>query len=132
MPVGEVGRGSRYIKYKSNPNSIVSSFHPEKLWAYEASKLKYYFAICEFTSPKMANLAFEEVDSTKVGHSSMCMDLWSIAPPNVVGVFMNRPIWDVAMSIPGNYEPPDFVLGALQVLATSAPGTDFQINVTDK
>ena len=39
-----------------------SDFDPEKLRAYEASKLKYFFAIVKFAKSEHANIAYREVD----------------------------------------------------------------------
>ena len=91
-----------------------SDFDTEKLRAYEASKLKYYFAVVEFTLPEYADVAYKEVDGLELEHSSAAMDLRAIPPDEVDGVVKDRQLRDEATSIPSNYQPPDFVISALQ------------------
>ena len=47
-------------------------------------------------------------------HSSAAVDLRSIPPDQLNGVVKDRTLRDEATSIPSNYVPPDFVVGALQ------------------
>jgi len=91
-----------------------SDFDTEKLRAYEASKLKYYFAVVEFASAEYADVAYREVDGMELEYSSAAMDLRSIPPDEVHGVIKDRELRDEATSIPSNYQPPDFVVSALQ------------------
>jgi len=91
-----------------------SDFDPEKLRSYEASKLKYYFAIVEFSKSEQADVAYREVDGMEFEHSSSAIDLRSLPPEEVDGVIKDRPMRDEATSVPSNYEPPDFVVSALQ------------------
>jgi hypothetical protein len=91
-----------------------SDFDPEKLRAYEAAKLKYFFAIVEFLEAEHADLVYQEVDGMEFERSSAAMDLRTISPEEVPTVTSNRPMRDEATSIPGNYQPPDFVVSALQ------------------
>ncbi|KAG7346829.1 NUC153 domain containing protein [Nitzschia inconspicua] len=91
-----------------------SDFDPEKLRAYEASKLKYYFAIVQFAQPEHADLVYQEVDGMEFERSSAAMDLRTIPPQEVPNVTTDRPLRDEATSIPGNYQPPEFVVSALQ------------------
>lgn len=91
-----------------------SDFDPEKLRAYEASKLKYYFAIVEFTKPEHADIAYREVDGMEFEHSSSAIDLRTLPPEALEDVVKDRSMRDQATSIPSNYEPPDFVVSALQ------------------
>lgn len=91
-----------------------SDFDTEKLRAYEASKLKYYFAVVEFTLPEYADVAYKEVDGLEIEHSSAAMDLRAIPPDKVDGVVKDRELRDEATLIPSNYQPPDFVISALQ------------------
>mmetsp|Transcript_19617 Transcript_19617/g.30235 ORF Transcript_19617/g.30235 Transcript_19617/m.30235 type:complete len:776 (+) Transcript_19617:177-2504(+) len=97
-----------------NPNAIDSDFDPEKLREYEASKLKYFFAVVEFSSPEHADIAYREVDGLELEHSSAAIDLRSIAPDELDGVKEGRKIRDEARAVPSNYEPPEFVINALQ------------------
>lgn len=91
-----------------------SDFDPEKLRAYEASKLKYFFALAEFSKPEHADMVYREVDGMEFEHSSATIDLRTVPPEEVVNVVMDRPLRDEATSVPGNYEPPEFVISALQ------------------
>jgi hypothetical protein len=91
-----------------------SEFDAEKLRAYEASKLKYFFAIVEFAKPEHANIAYREVDGMEFEHSSSAIDLRTLPPEALEDVIKDRAMRDEATSIPSNYEPPDFVVSALQ------------------
>lgn len=91
-----------------------NSFDPEKLRAYEASKLKYYFAVVELVSPEYADVAYKEIDGLEFEHSSAVVDVRSIPPDSIESVVNGRPMRDEATSIPSNYNPPDFVVAALQ------------------
>lgn len=95
-------------------DGIENDFDPEKLRAYEASKLMYYFAVAEFTATEAADTAYAELDGMEVGHSSAQMDLSAIPEEDVKGVVDNRRLRDQASSIPSSYTPPDFVVNALQ------------------
>lgn len=91
-----------------------SDFDAEKLRAYEASKLKYYFAVVEFASSEYADVAYREVDGMELEYSSAAMDLRSIPPDELDGVIKDRELRDEATSIPSKYQPPAFVVSALQ------------------
>ncbi|CAJ1969198.1 unnamed protein product [Cylindrotheca closterium] len=91
-----------------------NDFDPEKLRAYEASKLKYYFAIVEFTSAEYADVAYREVDGMEFERSSSAIDLRTLPKEAYEEVTQGRKMRDEATSIPGNYEPPEFVVNALQ------------------
>ena len=93
---------------------VQSDFDPEKLRAYEASKLKYYFAVAEFASPAQADQAYKEVDGMEFEHSSAAVDMRSIPVEDLESVVANRPVRDEAARIPSNYLPPEFVVNALQ------------------
>jgi hypothetical protein len=104
-----------YLKQLHLENEKVESdFDTEKLREYEASKLKYYFAIVEFSSNENADKAYKEVDGLELEHSSAAMDLRSIPPDKLEGVVKDRKPRDEATMIPSNYQPPDFVVNALQ------------------
>lgn len=95
-------------------DAIDTDFDPEKLRAYEASKLRYYFAVVEFTNSAAADVAYSELDGMEVGHSSAEMDLSAIPEENVAEVIKDRKMRDQASSVPSTYTPPDFVVNALQ------------------
>jgi hypothetical protein len=95
-------------------DEVDSGFDQEKLRAYEASKLKYYFAIVEFASSEHADVAYKEVDGLELEHSSASVDMRSIDPDQLGGVVDGRKLRDEATSVPSNYEPPEFVVNALQ------------------
>ena len=91
-----------------------SDFDPEKLRAYEASRLKYYFGIVEFSSSENADIAYREVDGLEFEHSSAAVDLRAMPEEAFASVVEGRLLRDEAGSIPSNYEPPEFVVSALQ------------------
>ena len=96
------------------PDDLGRGFDPEKLRAYEASKLKYYFAIAEFKSAEHADTAYKEVDGMEFEHSSAAADLRLIPADDIEDIVKERPKRDSAYSIPSNYVPPIFVVNALQ------------------
>ena len=102
------------IEVETNGILDESDFDPEKLRAYEASKLKYFFAVVEFRNPDHADIAYREVDGMEFEHSSAAIDLRTLPPEEVNNVVKDRPMRDEAISVPSNYEPPDFVVSALQ------------------
>lgn len=93
---------------------VESDFDPEKLRAYEVSKLKYYFAIVEFSDPKYADLAYEQVDGMEFESSSAALDMRSIEIDQIDDIVKDRPLRDESTGVPSHYEPPDFVVDALQ------------------
>ena len=103
----------RYTPSTTNENGE-SDFDPEKLRAYEASRLKYYFAVAEFASSEYADMAYQEVDGMEFEHSSAAVDLRAIPVEGLDEVVRNRELRDEATSIPSNYVPPEFVINALQ------------------
>eukprot|EP00529_Nitzschia_sp_RCC80_P004066 CAMPEP_0113510156 /NCGR_PEP_ID=MMETSP0014_2-20120614/37975_1 /TAXON_ID=2857 /ORGANISM="Nitzschia sp." /LENGTH=949 /DNA_ID=CAMNT_0000406067 /DNA_START=2479 /DNA_END=5325 /DNA_ORIENTATION=+ /assembly_acc=CAM_ASM_000159 len=102
------------LRIEEDDAVLESDFDPEKLRAYEASKLKYYFAVVKFAEPDHADIAYREVDGMEFEHSSAAADLRTIPTDALQGVMADRPLRDEATSVPGNYEPPDFVVSALQ------------------
>ena len=102
------------LRIEEDDAILESDFDPEKLRSYEASKLKYYFAVVEFTEADHADIAYREVDGMEFEHSSAAVDLRTIPTDALQGVTADRPLRDQAVSVPGNYEPPDFVVSALQ------------------
>lgn len=107
-----------YKHFDTNPTSSTNDdFDAEKLRAYEMSKMKYFFAVVEFTSSGAADAAYKELDDMEIGHSSANIDLRAIPETDVEGVVEGRTLRDQAFSIPSNYAPPDFVVAALQQTA---------------
>mmetsp|Transcript_13980 Transcript_13980/g.20652 ORF Transcript_13980/g.20652 Transcript_13980/m.20652 type:complete len:720 (-) Transcript_13980:265-2424(-) len=102
------------ITYRTVEDYTDTDFDPEKLRAYEVSKLKYYFSVVEFTSLEQADIAYKEIDGMEFEHSSSSIDMRSIHPDHLIGVTQNRKVRDEALSLPSNYEPPEFVVNALQ------------------
>lgn len=94
--------------------TLENDFDPEKLRAYEASRLKYYFAIVEMASPSHADTVYKEVDGMEFEHSSAALDIRAVPAEEVPDITKDRPLRDEASSIPSNYEPPEFVVSALQ------------------
>jgi len=117
-----------YNHFSKNPNGDDVNgnvdFDPEKLRAYEATKMKYYFAVAEFTSPEAADAAYNEIDGMEVGHSSAMIDLRSIPPPDIKVVVKGREVRDECNTLPSTYESPDFVVAALQQTAVRCTWED--------
>jgi hypothetical protein len=105
---------SRYLKVEPDALPEESDFDPEKLRAYEASKLKYYFAVVEFANSESADAAYREVDGLEFENSSSAVDLRALPSEALDNVVTDRSMRDEASSIPSNYVPPDFVVSALQ------------------
>jgi hypothetical protein len=101
-------------KFKVDTVLDGSDYDPEKLRAYEASKLKYYFAVVEFLTPDHADIAYREVDGMEFEHSSAAIDLRTLPIEAREEVMKDRQMRDEATTVPSNYEPPDFVVSALQ------------------
>ena len=105
------------LKFENEIVADESDFDPEKLRAYEASKMKYYFAVVEFNKADYADIAYREVDGLEFEHSSAAIDLRTLPAEEVDNVVADRPMRDEATSVPSNYEPPDFIVSALQQTA---------------
>jgi hypothetical protein len=106
--------GGVRLKIESEDLGDEYDFDPEKLRAYEASKLKYFFAVVEFSNPEHSDIAYREVDGMEFEHSSSAIDLRTLPSEEVDFVVKDRPMRDEATSVPSNYEPPDFIISALQ------------------
>lgn len=108
---------SNQLESENNNNTNANrktGFDPEKLRSYEASRLKYYFAIAEFATPEFANVAYTQVDGMEFEHSSAAIDVRAIPLDSLLDVKGNRELRDQATTIPSNYVPPEFVVNALQ------------------
>ena len=107
----------KYQHFRENQDKVESDFDAEKLRAYEAAKLKYYFAVVEFTSVEASDIAYKELDGMEMGHSSSNIDFRSIPEGDIGDVIKGRECRDKASILPNNYSPPDFVVSALQQTA---------------
>lgn len=81
------------------------------LRAYELSKLKYYFAVAEISSVDAAESLMTQLDGVELGHSSMMFDLRFIPEDTS---FHGRDIRDQCTTVGSDYQPPDFIVNALQ------------------
>ena len=124
----DVDLDAAYEHFSKNPGDedygVDNDFDPEKLRAYEASKMKYYFAVATFASPEAADAAYREVDGMEVGHSSAMIDLRSIPPSDIKSVVKDREVRDECNALPSTYESPDFVVAALQQTAVRCTWED--------
>ena len=111
---GSEDESTTELKSNDEETNHESDFDPEKLRAYEASKLKYFFAVTEVSQPEYADIIYREVDGMEFEHSSTSIDLRTLPTEAFESVVTDRPMRDEATSIPGKYEPPDFVVSALQ------------------
>ncbi|KAL3792208.1 hypothetical protein ACHAW5_004083 [Stephanodiscus triporus] len=82
-------------------------FDVERLREYEASRLRYYFAIATFTSSHAASRAYEGVDGLEVEDSAAEVDV-RVLPENALpATVRDRPPRDVCDALPARYEPPE-------------------------
>lgn len=102
------------FRENTQSNRAGGDFDAEQLRAYEALKLKYFFAVVEFNSPESADVAYKEVDGMELEHSSAALDLRSIPSNKVESVVKDRTLKDKATDVPSTYQPPDFIVNALQ------------------
>ncbi|GMH87930.1 hypothetical protein TrVE_jg6853 [Triparma verrucosa] len=91
-----------------------TDFDLEKLRRYEASKLKYYFAIATFNSHHNANLAYKELDGIELEHSSCAIDVRGIPEGDLESCKSGRKREDSCFKVPDRYTAPDFINKALQ------------------
>mmetsp|Transcript_11892 Transcript_11892/g.23019 ORF Transcript_11892/g.23019 Transcript_11892/m.23019 type:complete len:1066 (+) Transcript_11892:173-3370(+) len=89
-------------------------FDHEKLRAYEASKLRYYFAIATFTSPQAANDVYNHVDGMEMEHSAAEIDVRALPAEQYDETIEGRTLRDECTSLPAKYAPPDSVVTALR------------------
>jgi hypothetical protein len=105
-------------RINDNQNDCVlddtNEFNPEKLRLYEASRLKYFFAVVEFVNAGFADVAYKEIDGMEFEHSSAALDLRIIPVAELSNIIANRKMRDEATALPSSYNPPDFVVNALQ------------------
>ena len=89
-------------------------FDHEKLRAYEASKLRYYFAIATFTSAAATEPVYENVDGMEMEHSAAEIDVRALPVDQYDETIEGRPVHDSCDHLPGKYAPPDNVVTALR------------------
>jgi hypothetical protein len=94
-------------------NKEYEDIDTEKLRGYERSKLKYYFAVAEFHNADAADRAYKELDGMEFENSSASFDLRSIGLDQLSSIPVGEEE-DVCHIVPSNYQPPKFVVEALQ------------------
>eukprot|EP00210_Caulerpa_lentillifera_P005824 g5570.t1 len=83
----------------------------EKIRKYEKSKLRYYYAVVDCSSVKVAEKLMEELDGSEFEASHCCLDLRFI--PNEM-TFDNQVIKDQAESVPNDFQGVQFECDVLQ------------------
>ena len=109
-PQSEVTKNSR----KSGDDSDEEGFDREKLRAYEAAKLRYYFAIATFSSPSAAESVYNNVDGMEMEHSAAEIDVRALPANEYPNTIEGRELRDECDHLPGKYAPPDSVVAALR------------------
>ncbi|KAL3791139.1 hypothetical protein HJC23_000559 [Cyclotella cryptica] len=109
-PQSEVIKNSR----KSREDSDEEGFDREKLRAYEAAKLRYYFAIATFSSPSAAESVYNNVDGMEMEHSAAEIDVRALPADEYSETIKGRELRDQCDHLPGKYTPPDTVVAALR------------------
>lgn len=89
-------------------------FDREKLRAYEASKLRYHFAIATFSSASAAEPVYENVDGMEMEHSAAEIDVRALPVDQYDETIVGRKLHDSCDHLPGKYSPPDNVVTALR------------------
>ncbi|KAK1732701.1 pre-rRNA-processing protein ESF1 [Skeletonema marinoi] len=89
-------------------------FDREKLRAYEASKLRYYFAIATFSNASAAEPVYENVDGMEMEHSAAEIDVRALPVDQYDETIEGRELHDSCNHLPGKYAPPDNVVTALR------------------
>eukprot|EP00924_Labyrinthula_sp_SR-Ha-C_P011018 augustus_masked-scaffold_33-processed-gene-2.17-mRNA-1 protein AED:1.00 eAED:1.00 QI:0/-1/0/0/-1/1/1/0/443 len=112
-------------KSKEEENSVPKfdeNLSKEKqLLKYERDLLRYFFAVCEFSTVLSAEKVYAECDEMEFGSSSIVLDM-SFIPENVLSQIKNRPIRDsfplkensTVDDVLKDYVAPKFVVKALQ------------------
>ena len=99
---------------KNGDDSDEEGFDREKLRAYEASKLRYFFAIATFTSAGAAEQVYNDVDGMEMEHSAAEIDIRALPVDEYDTTIEGREIVDGCDHLPGKYTPPDTVVAALR------------------
>ncbi|KAH8887595.1 hypothetical protein GQ53DRAFT_796171 [Thozetella sp. PMI_491] len=97
------------VKNKLLQEEEEEDFNNDALRAYQLERLRYYFAVVEFSDEATAKAVYDSVDGTEYLSSSNFMDLRFI-PDDLT--FDEEPR-DSATEVPTNYKPVDFVTDAL-------------------
>ena len=111
-PQSEVAKKSRNGGGEASDEE--EGFDREKLRAYEASKLRYYFAIATFTSPGAAEQVYNDVDGMEMEHSAAEIDVRALPADEYNDTIEGRSLRDTCNYLPGKYSPPDTVVAALR------------------
>ena len=85
-------------------------FDIEKLREYEASKLRYYFAIATFATPSAAGTVYENVDGMEMEHSAAEIDVRVLPVDAYESTVEDRPLRDECHKLPAKYIPPENVV----------------------
>lgn len=109
-PQSEVTKNSR----RGGQDSDEEGFDREKLRAYEASKLRYYFAIATFSSSGAAEKVYNDVDGMEMEHSAAEIDIRALPADEYDNTIDGRELRDECDHLPGKYAPPDTVVAALR------------------
>jgi len=90
-------------------------FDIEALREYEASKLRYYFAIATFTTSQAAEVVYENVDGMEMENSAAEIDVRVLPSDQYESTIEGRTIRDSCNQLPAKYVPPENVVAtALQ------------------
>eukprot|EP01082_Thalassiosira_pseudonana_P014061 g12308.t1 g12308 contig6:1665251-1667103(-) len=99
---------------RNGNDSDEEGFDHEKLRAYEAGKLRYYFAIATFSSPSAAEGVYSNVDGMEMEHSAAEIDVRALPADQYDETIEGRELRDECDHLPGKYTPPDTVVTALR------------------
>jgi hypothetical protein len=83
----------------------------ERMRQYERDRMTYYYAICECDSAETASAVYAACDGLEFERSANKLDLRYVPDGQS---FVGREIRDAAVSVPSDYEPPEFSVKALQ------------------
>lgn len=83
----------------------------ERLWLYERSKLRWYYAVVECDTTSTALHIVDECDGMEFMRSACKFDLRFIPDEQS---FEGRPVRDTAVRVPSDYDPPVFQSRVLQ------------------
>jgi hypothetical protein len=78
---------------------------------YERDRMTYYYAVCECDSAETASAVYAACDGLEFERSANKLDLRYVPDGQS---FVGREIRDAAVSVPSDYEPPEFSVKALQ------------------
>eukprot|EP00578_Thalassiosira_sp_NH16_P019823 CAMPEP_0181096372 /NCGR_PEP_ID=MMETSP1071-20121207/10997_1 /TAXON_ID=35127 /ORGANISM="Thalassiosira sp., Strain NH16" /LENGTH=528 /DNA_ID=CAMNT_0023178775 /DNA_START=44 /DNA_END=1627 /DNA_ORIENTATION=+ len=82
-------------------------FDVEKLREYEASKLRYYFAVATFASSHAAEAAYENVDGMEMEGSAAEIDVRVLPESQYSATIRDRDARDACDRLPAKYVPPE-------------------------